>query len=146
MIEETVDKANLLMAAEMVGCAQVALDMAVEYSKQRVAFGRPIGAFQALQHKMANMSLEIECARVITYYAAWLTNQGKPAKAERAMAHFQAGHACRLVTAEATQVFGGIGIMKDTDISLYFLRAKMMNLAMPPNDALRERILIPLGV
>jgi len=145
-IEEVVDKANLMLAAEMLGGAQVALNLAVEYSKQRIAFDKPIGAFQALQHKMANILVEIECARGIIYYAAWLTSQGRPAAAERAMAQFQAGEAYGFATREATQIFGGVGVMKDADITLHFRRAKMRQLSLAPPEVLRERMLAPLAI
>jgi alkylation response protein AidB-like acyl-CoA dehydrogenase len=145
-LDELIDCADLLRSAEMVGGAEVAMELAVDYAKFRVAFDKPLGAFQALQHKMANMLIETDSARVITYYAAWLTDQGMPAAAERAMAQFQAGSAYRSVTSEATQIFGGMGVMRESDIALYFRHAKALQVSMGPADALRERMLAPLAI
>ncbi len=143
---ELLDHAKLLLDAEMIGASERALDLAVEYAKQRMAFGRPIGTFQALQHKMANMHLAINAAKVILYHAIWLTSQGQPAASERAMAHMQAGEAFRLVTAEATQVFGGVGVSNEADISLYFRKAKPMQLLLDSPEGLREQLLVAQGV
>ena len=102
-------RCRLMLAAEMTGGARAALEIALEYAKQRVAFGRPIGTFQALQHKMANMSMRIEGAQAALYYAATLLSQKKPARAACAAAQLQALDACRFAATEGIQVFGGIG-------------------------------------
>ena len=143
---ELLDQAKLLLDAEMIGASEQALGLAVEYAKQRTAFGRPIGSFQALQHKMSNMHLAINAAKVVLYYAVWLTSQAQPAAAERAMAHIQAGEAFRLVTAEATQVFGGVGVSNEADIALYFRKAKPMQLLLGSPEGLREQLLVAQGV
>lgn len=133
-------RCRLMLAAEMAGGAQAALTLAVDYAKQRVAFGQPIGAFQALQHKMANMSIHIEGARVAIAYAATLLDQGKPADAPAAAAQLQATLAYRYTATEGVQVFGGLGVMEDSPISPHFRRAKALELMLGPVDNLHEQI------
>ena len=133
-------RCGVLLAAEMLGGARASLDMAVAYAKERRAFGRPIGAFQALQHKMANMALAVEGAQVAVYYAAALLSQGKPALAGAAVALLQAARAFRLAATEGVQVFGGIGVMDESPISLYFRRAKALELLLGPTGALERFI------
>ncbi len=133
-------RCRLMLAAEMLGGAEAALEIAVDYAKHRVAFGRPIGAFQALQHKLANMKLAVEGARAIVYYGATLLSQGKPSDAPIAAAQLQAAKAYRQAATEAVQVFGGIGVMDESPVSMYFRRAKALELLIGPVEALQERI------
>lgn len=120
--------------SEMVGIAQRALEISVEYSKQRVQFGRPIGAFQAIQHHLANMALDIDTSRLLTYQAAWRLSEGLPCKFEVAMAKSWTSDACRRVVALGHQIHGGVGFSMECDMQLYFRRAKAAELAFGQSD------------
>ena len=132
------DLAAVALAAEQVGGAQRCLDMAVEYAKQRVQFGRPIGSFQAVKHKCADMLLEVETARSAAYYAMWaaagesddLSVVASLAKAHCSDAYFH-------VAAENIQVHGGIGFTWEHPAHLYFKRAKSSQLLF--GDAIYHR-------
>jgi len=99
----------LAKSAEMVGAAQRILDLAVEYAKTRVQSGRPIGAFQAIQHACADLARGVESARPLVLHAAWKAQEGLPCEVEAAMAVSYAGDACLAVARKAHQVFGAIG-------------------------------------
>jgi alkylation response protein AidB-like acyl-CoA dehydrogenase len=113
------------LCAEMCGAAQRVLEMSVEYAKSRVAFGKPIGAYQAIKHKCADMLLQIENAKSLTYYAAWACQAGVP-EAPRAtsMAKAYATEMFCHVAAEGIQLHGGIGFTWDHDVHLYYKRAQ----------------------
>jgi alkylation response protein AidB-like acyl-CoA dehydrogenase len=114
-----------MLAAEMVGGAQKVLEMTVDYAKIRTQFGRPIGSFQAIQHKCANMVIDVEGAKSATYYAAWaISNEIPDAPLAAAVAKAAASDAYRRTTAEGIQVHGGIGFTWEHDLHLYFKRAK----------------------
>ena len=107
---------ELWPCAEMVGIAQQAFDISLNYAKTRVQFGRPIGSFQAIKHKLANMVLDVDGSRYVTYHAAWLLSEGLPA-AEIAVAKAWTNEACRRVVKEGQQVHGGIGYTKEVTCS-----------------------------
>jgi alkylation response protein AidB-like acyl-CoA dehydrogenase len=125
VVERTVQLASVALAAEQVGGAQRCLEMSVDYAKLRVQFGRPIGSFQAIKHKCADMLLEVESAKSAAYYAAWAAADGSPelplvaslAKAYCSDAYFH-------VAAENIQIHGGIGFTWEHDAHLYYRRAK----------------------
>jgi len=119
------DRGKVMLAAEMMGGAQKVLDMTVDYAKVRVQFGRPIGGFQAVQHKCANMMVDIEGAKSAVYYASWAVSNDHPEAALAAsVAKAAASDAYRRVSAEGIQLHGGIGFTWDHDLHLYFKRAK----------------------
>ncbi len=125
-----IDRGKVALAAEMMGGAQRVLEMSVEYSKVREQFGRPIGSFQAIQHKCANMLVDIESAKSAVYYAAWaVSNDTADAPLAAAMAKAAASDAYRRASAEAIQVHGGIGFTWEHDLHLYFKRAKSSEFA-----------------
>ena len=116
---------KVTLAAEMMGGAQKVLDMTVEYTKVREQFGRPIGSFQAVQHKCANMMVDVEGAKSAVYYAAWaVSNDAPDASAAAAVAKAAASDAYRRTAADGIQVHGGIGFTWEHDMHLYFKRAK----------------------
>ncbi len=118
------DAAVVLLAAELVGVAQRALDMAVAYAKERQQFGRPIGAYQAVSHRLANMLWEVEEARSLAYYAAWCADDEPGSLALAAsMAKARASDAACAVTHDAIQTFGGIGFTWEHDIHFFLKRA-----------------------
>ena len=109
--------------AELVGVAQAALDMTVDYVKRRQAFGRPVGSFQAIQHHCANMLADVESARHLTHQAAWLISNGQYDAPEVSMAQAWTGEAARRVTATAHQCHGAIGFTAELSLHLYHKRA-----------------------
>ena len=124
-LSKTLDQAAVLLASEMVGGAQEVLDMSVAYAKERVQFGRPIGSFQAIKHKCADMLLEVESAKSAAYYAAWAAaedNEELPVVASLAKAY--CSDAYFHCAAENIQIHGGIGFTWEHDAHLYFKRAK----------------------
>jgi alkylation response protein AidB-like acyl-CoA dehydrogenase len=114
-------------AAEQLGAARRCLDMAVGYAKVREQFGQPIGSFQAIRHKCAEMLLEVENSHAAVYYAAWALDAGADDAALAAsVAKAYVGDASRKVCGEAIQVHGGIGFTWEYDLHLYFKRAKAL--------------------
>ena len=125
VLERVLDLASVALAAEQVGGAQRTLEMAVEYAKVRTQFGRPIGSFQAIKHKCADVLLEVEAARSATYYAAWAAaqlNDELPAVASLAKAY--CSEAYTHAAAENVQIHGGIGFTWEHPAHLYLKRAK----------------------
>jgi alkylation response protein AidB-like acyl-CoA dehydrogenase len=124
-LEHALDRAKVVLAAEMLGGAQKVMETAVAYSKVREQFGRAIGSFQAVQHKCANMMVDIESAKSAVYYAAWaVSNSALDARLAAAVAKAAASDAYRRVAADGIQVHGGIGFTWEHDMHLYFKRAK----------------------
>ena len=125
LLERIVDRAKVGICAEMCGGAQRVLDMSVEYAKVREQFGKPIGSFQAIQHKCANMLVQVESAKSATYYAAWAVANGvDEAHLAACMAKAYGSDAFRMVSGEGIQIHGGIGFTWEHDMHLYFKRAK----------------------
>jgi alkylation response protein AidB-like acyl-CoA dehydrogenase len=135
------ESSALAAAAQMVGIAAAALEMAVEYAKQRTQFDRPIGSFQAIKHKCADMLVALECARSAAYYASWaLAEQDAAAALAVSMAKAACGDACRLVCNEALQIYGGVGFTWEFDIHLFLKRGKLHEYAYGDASFHRERI------
>lgn len=144
-LSQIIDRGKVMLAAEMVGGAQKVLDMTVEYAKLRVQFGRPIGSFQAVQHKCANMMIDVEGAKSAVYYAAWAVSNDVPdGPVAAAVAKAAASDAFRRVSAEGIQLHGGIGFTWDHDLHLYFKRAKSSEFTF--GDATYNRELIAQGI
>ena len=124
-LSRVLDRSKVALCAEMTGGAQRVLDMSVEYAKIREQFGRPIGSFQAIQHKCADMLVQVESAKSATYYAAWAVSNAAPdAALASAMAKAYCSDAYRKVSADGIQVHGGIGFTWEHDMHIYFKRAK----------------------
>jgi alkylation response protein AidB-like acyl-CoA dehydrogenase len=124
--EAAADRAVVALAAELIGVAQRAMEMAIEYAKEREQFDRPIGAYQAVSHRCAGMLYDTEEARSLTYYAAWCAD-AEPASLPLAasMAKARASDAAWRVTADALQVLGGIGFTWEHDLQFLLKRAKV---------------------
>jgi alkylation response protein AidB-like acyl-CoA dehydrogenase len=124
-LERALQRANGLLAAECVGGSQKVLDMSVSYARERIQFGRPIGSFQAVKHKCADMLVDVELGRSAMYYAAWAASDEE---AELALASSMAkafcGEAYTRVASNGIHVHGGIGFTWEHDMHLYFKRAK----------------------
>jgi len=124
-LDRLVDRAKVGLCAEMCGGAQKVLEMSVEYAKVREQFGRPIGSFQAIQHKCANMMVQVESSKSATYYAAWaVANDVPEAHLAACMAKAYCSDAYRMVSGEGIQIHGGIGFTWEHDMHIYFKRAK----------------------
>ena len=125
LLERVADRGKVGLCAEMCGGAQKVLEMSVEYAKVREQFGRPIGSFQAIQHKCANMLVEVESSKSATYYAAWaVANDVPEASLAAAMAKAYCSDAYRHTAGEGIQIHGGIGFTWEHDMHIYFKRAK----------------------
>ena len=141
------DLAAIALAAEQVGGAQRVLEIAVGYAKIREQFGRPIGSFQAIKHKCANMLLEIEAARSAAYYAGWAAAEDDPELAVCAsIAKAYCSEAYVHAAAENIQIHGGIGFTWEHPAHLYFKRAKSSELFLGPSSYHRERLLQGIGI
>src|SRR5438034_1622889 len=121
----TLDGGRIGIAAQALGIAQAAYEVARAYAGERRAFGHRIGDFQAIQHKLANMSMEIDAARLLVYRAAWLKQQGRPHTEQGAKAKLFASEMARRQTAEAIQVLGGYGYTKEFPVERYYRDAKI---------------------
>jgi alkylation response protein AidB-like acyl-CoA dehydrogenase len=120
-----VDDAAVMLAAELVGACDAALELAVEYAKVRVQFDRPIASFQAIRHKAVDMLHRLELSRVGTHYAAWTSDVDDPAReSAAAMAKGFVGEAAVFVSSEDIQIHGGVGFTWDCDAHFYYKRAK----------------------
>ena len=137
-------EANILLAAQAVGGCTQALDMTVEYSKERVQFDKPLGSFQALSHYMADAKTAVDGARLLTYEAAWAHSAARPVDRLAPMAKLFACNTYRDTTAMAQQIFGGVGFTLDYDIQLFFRRAKALQLSW--NDTARLEELVAQAV
>ena len=146
IVERLLEQATVAKCAEMIGGAQATLEMVVNYAKERVQFGRPIGSFQAIQHHCANMVTNISGARFITYKAAWMVSERIPAAMEAAMAKIQTGHAYQQATVLGHQIFGAIGFCMDHDMHLYYRRAKASEISFGDSDFYREKVAQELGL
>ncbi|MFH1775174.1 MAG: acyl-CoA dehydrogenase family protein [Chloroflexota bacterium] len=145
-LERLLQLAAVAKCAEMVGNAQQVLDMTTGYARERVQFGHPIGSFQAVQHLCADMIIDIDGARFITYKAAWLLDEGIPCPREVAVAKAWVSEATRRVAARGHQVLGGVGYMMEHDLPLYTLRAKAAELAFGDASYHQEVVARELGL
>jgi alkylation response protein AidB-like acyl-CoA dehydrogenase len=140
-LSRVVERATVALCAEMCGGAQRVLDMTVEYAKIRVAFGRPIGSYQGVKHRAADMLVEVENAKSLTYYAAWAVDEDAPEAALAAsMAKAYCSDAYRRVSAAGIQLHGGIGFTWEHDLHLYFKRAKSSEFTFGDATYHRERV------
>ncbi len=146
-LSTVLDLAAVALAAEQVGGAQCVLEMAVQYAKDRVQFGRPIGSFQAIKHKCADMLLEVESAKSAAYYALWCAselNDELPSVASLAKAY--CSEAYFHAAAENIQIHGGIGFTWEHPAHLYFKRAKSSELLLGDPAYHRELLAQRIGL
>jgi alkylation response protein AidB-like acyl-CoA dehydrogenase len=146
-VARMLDLAAIALAAEQVGGAQRVLEIAVGYAKIREQFGRPIGSFQAIKHKCANMLLEIEAAKSAAYYAGWAAAEQDPELPVLAsVAKAYCSEAYSHAAGENIQIHGGIGFTWEHPAHLYFKRARSSELFLGAPDYHRERLLQGIGV
>ncbi len=133
----TLDGGRIGVAAQALGVAQAALDHAVKYSKERVQFGKPIAANQAIAFMLADMAVKVDAARLLTYRAAYLKDNGQPYSKEAAMAKLYASDAAMAVTTDAVQIFGGYGYSREYPVERLMRNAKITQIYEGTNQVQR---------
>ncbi len=138
--QEVVEQGTVLLAAQAVGGARYALDITVQYAKDRHQFDKPLGAFQALAHDLADAATAVDGSEVLVHEAAWACSERRDVSRLCPMAKLFACRTFRDVTATAQQIFGGIGFTVEFDIQLYFRRAKQLQVSWWNDRVLEERV------
>ncbi len=142
MIENIFNRAAVLFSFEQVGGAQVSLDEAKKYSLERFAFGRPIGSFQSLKHRMADMYVKIELARSNAYYGAWaLSTDSAELPVAAAGARVSASDAFNYSSQENIQIHGGVGFTWEYDCHLFYRRSKLLSLNIGSQRQWKENLI-----
>ena len=140
-LSRVLDRATVALCAEMCGGAQRVLDMTTDYAKIRTAFGKPIGSYQGVKHRAADMLVEVENAKSLTYYAAWAVDENVPeAPLAASMAKAYVSDAYRRTAGAGIQLHGGIGFTWEHDLHLYFKRAKSSEFTFGDASYHRERV------
>jgi alkylation response protein AidB-like acyl-CoA dehydrogenase len=130
----------IMLAAQAVGGARYALDITVQYAKDREQFDKPLGAFQAISHYLADAATAVDGAETLVFEAAWARANGRPIDRLAPMAKLFACKTFRDVTAMAQQVFGGVGFTVEYDVQLYFRRAKVQQISWWDDRVLEELV------
>ncbi len=125
---KVLDGGRIGIGALSVGVARGALEESMNYAKERKQFGKPIGDFQAIEHKMVNMAVEIDAARLLVHRAAWLKDQGKPYTKEASMAKLFASEMCERATLDAVQIHGGYGYTKEYHVERFMRDMKLLTI------------------
>jgi alkylation response protein AidB-like acyl-CoA dehydrogenase len=136
---------RISVAALALGLAQACLEAALDYARQRTQFGQPISRFQAIQFKLADMATAVETARLLTYKAAWLHDQGREYAKEAAMAKLHASDTAMAAASEAVQIHGGYGYTDEYPVSRFFRDAKILQIGEGTNEIQRLVIARHLG-
>jgi alkylation response protein AidB-like acyl-CoA dehydrogenase len=146
-IQVAADRGMVALAAELVGLAQRSLEMATAYAREREQFERPIGAYQAVSHRLAEMLWDVEEARSLVYYAAWCADaEPESLPLAASMAKARASDAANAVTHNAIQTFGGIGFTWEHDIHFFLKRARVGSQLMGSARVHRERVAALVGL
>ena len=140
------DEGRVAIAALSVGLAQACLDASVSYAKERSAFGREIGSYEAIQFKVADMKVAVENARLAVRHAAWLRDAGRPFKAEAAIAKLSASEAAVDAAREAVQIHGGYGFMEELPVARFYRDAKILEIGEGTSEIQRLVIARELGL
>jgi len=146
LVETMFRKGAIAKAAESIGAMQTCVEMTVAYSKERVQYERPIGAFQALQHIMANMWTSMETGRYLLYEAAWMESEGQPCAKEASFAKAYINEVYKDVAQWAIRLHGGIATSYDHDIPLFYRRSKAADTAFGSTDFHRELVAQQIGL
>lgn len=141
LLERLLDRAAVLLAFEQLGGAKQCHKMALDYAKERYAFGRPIGSFQAVKHKIVDMLVSVDLARSNCYYAAWALQNNEDLPVASAAARVSATEAFEFCSRENIQVHGGIGFTWEADPHIFFKRSKLLALMIGGPDLWRERLM-----
>ncbi len=145
-LEALMERAAVGKCAEMLGASHVSFDMSVAYAKERVQFGRPIGSFQAVQHHLANMAVDMDCLRYLTYQAAWRISEGLPAGTEASMAKAYASEAAARVTRFSHQIHGAIAFCDEHNMHFYYRKVKAAGLTFGDSEYHLEKVAQSLGI
>jgi len=140
------DDGRIAIAALAVGLAQGCLDESLKYAKERHAFGQPIGGFQAIQFKLADMAMKTELARNQVYKSAWLKQQGRPYKSQAAMAKLYSSEIAVDVARDAVQIHGGYGFMEEFPVARHFRDSKILEIGEGTSEVQRILIARELGL
>jgi alkylation response protein AidB-like acyl-CoA dehydrogenase len=146
IVEFILQQAAVLKCAEISGACQAVLDVTSSYAKERIQFDRPIGSFQAVQHKLADMLIDVEAVQYLLYQAAWGISVGSPSPWQISAAKAKANEAYQRICIEAIAAHGAIGYTMDHDIGLYYRRVKAAEFAAGDTDLHREVMAIGLGL
>ena len=146
ILSKALRKGTLAKCAESIGGMQASLDMTLSYMKTRVQYDRPIGAFQAPQHILADMWITLETSRRLIYNAIWLESNGLPCVKEASMAKAYVNEAYKWLTKWAIRLHGAIGTSRDHDIGIYYRRAKAADIALGTTDFHREIVAREIGL
>ena len=138
------DEGRVAIAALAVGLAQACLDHSLRYANEREAFGGPIGRYQAIAFKCADLAVALEAARALTYKAAWLRDIGRPFAQAAAVAKLYSTEAAVTATREATQIFGGYGFIDETPVSRFYRDAKVLEIGEGTSEV--QRLVISRGL
>ena len=141
---EILDGGRISVAALGLGMAQGAFEMALRYAREREQFGRPIGRFQAVQFKLADMATEIEAGRNLVLKAAWLKDEGREFAQAAAIAKLYTGELARRACNEAVQIHGGYGFMDEYPVSRFYRDAKVLEIGEGTNEI--QRLVIARGL
>jgi len=133
----TLDGGRLSIGAMGLGGAQGCYELAMKYAKERVQFDRPISTFQASAFKLADMAMEIECARLLLYKACWLRDQNKAFTKEAAMAKLYSSEVMYRAANHAVQLHGGYGLMKEYDVERFYRDQKLLEIGEGTSEVLR---------
>jgi short/branched chain acyl-CoA dehydrogenase len=142
----TLDDGRIAIAAMAVGVLQACLDESLAHAQERQSFGRPIGSYQAVAFKVADLQVMTDAARLLTYRAAWLKDTGQPFKQEAAIAKLYATEAAVTATRDATQIFGGYGFIDDTLVARHYRDAKILEIGEGTSEIQRLVISRSLGL
>ncbi|MEZ5296101.1 MAG: acyl-CoA dehydrogenase family protein [Ilumatobacteraceae bacterium] len=140
------DDGRIAISALAVGCAQAALEMSLEYAKDRIAFGKPIGANQGLAFQLSDLAVQVENARNLTYKAAWIKDEGRPIGQIAAMAKLYSTEAAMDAVRLGTQVLGGMGFMEETPMARFYRDAKILEIGEGTSEIQRLVIARSLGL
>ena len=146
VVEMMLRKGAIAKCAESLGCIETCVEMTVAYSKERVQYDRPIGAFQALQHKMADMWTGMQTSRYLTYEAAWMESEGQPCAKEASMAKAYVNEVYKDIAKWAVRLHGAIATSADHDIPFYYRRSKAADIAFGNTDFHREIVAQKIGL
>ncbi len=140
----TLDDGRIAIAAMAVGVLQACLEESLAYANDRTSFGKPIGSYQAVAFKVADLQVMTDAARLLTYRAAWLKDTGQPFKQEAAIAKLYATEAAVSATRDATQIFGGYGFIDDTLVARHYRDAKILEIGEGTSEI--QRLVISRGL
>jgi len=146
IVEYIMRKATVLKCAEVSGACQAVLDMSNTYAKERMQFGKPIGSFQVIQHKLVDMLIDIEGLQYLVYEAAWLLSTGAPCDLQIAITKARANEVYRSVALSGVKIHGAIGFTLDHDIGLYYRRVLGAESCLGDTDLHLEKVAVNIGL